>query len=342
MPSDNIANNVTHTASASSIQRQFDTAWVDSQDIRLRTICKDREPRTNELLHPSNDFYGNATILKRYAGIKEPYPLRAAIEHGIFLGENFAWNVDLCSPLPGLITLSNYRRDILKTKTNKSILAIGPYIHYASPHMDAASLAKEKERLGRSVLVFPAHSSHHCLSEYDVDAFCSQLEKHTVGYDSVRICLYWKDVLRGHASFYLRRGYECVSAGHMYDHHFLSRLRSYLMQADLTVMNSITTGLGYSIYLNIPTILIQQTVHYVAASAESTRFMKDITRKESPALMDVAKVFNEDPIITESKRQVSNRYWGFECVRKPEQLREWLIAMEHLSDHVNIRTSAPK
>ena len=50
---------------------------------KLYEWSKDRLLVTDEL-HSSNDFYGHATILKKYAQIQPEYQIKAAIEHGPF------------------------------------------------------------------------------------------------------------------------------------------------------------------------------------------------------------------------------------------------------------------
>ena len=53
--------------------------YLFHQDQPAR-LCCDRELSTSEI-HESNDFYGQASVLKRYVGYPTSYALKAVLEH---------------------------------------------------------------------------------------------------------------------------------------------------------------------------------------------------------------------------------------------------------------------
>ena len=106
---------------------------------KLYEWSKDRPLVTPEL-HSSNDFYGHATILKKYAQIQPEYQIKAAIEHGPFL-PGWAWDVDFKSSLPAMLVYGVHRYPVLKEKINKALFPIGPIIRYAPHFLDNHTLS---------------------------------------------------------------------------------------------------------------------------------------------------------------------------------------------------------
>ena len=159
---------------------------------KLYELAKDISQLTSEL-HLSNDFYGNATVLKHFAEVPQNYQIKAAIEHGPFL-EDFVWNVDIDAPVPAMIFPASARFAFLRKKTNKALFAIGHTLHYAPHHMDEVTLENERERLKKNLLVFPPHSTHHVNANYEIHKYCKMLETIGKDFNTIRVCLYWKDI----------------------------------------------------------------------------------------------------------------------------------------------------
>ena len=65
----------------------------------LYELAKDRPNSTIEL-HTPNDFYGHAAVLKQYAKFPSNYRIKAAIEHGPIIIDEYVWDSDINSPLP--------------------------------------------------------------------------------------------------------------------------------------------------------------------------------------------------------------------------------------------------
>jgi len=283
----------------------------------LYDLAKDRPLCTNEL-HISNDFYGHAAILKQYAGVPSNYQIKGSIEHGIHV-KGWTWDVDMNAPLPAVFTLSPYRLNTLKKKTGKALFSIGPVLHYAPDFLDESAVASEKERLGKNLLFFPVHSTHHVDAHYDINKCCQKLEELRKNFDTIRICLYWKDILRGHADMYVKYGFECVTAGHMYDPMFLSRLKSLIRVADSAASNQFGTHIGYSILMNKPFYLFEQSVEHTAKT-------KEILKRDRPPEDEGLKVFFQKfssitDDITDEQRDIIEEYWGLSECKTAEEMR---------------------
>lgn len=212
-------------------------------------------PFTNEI-QPINDWYGHAKILKKFLGLSENYQFKFIIEHGLYLSNQVA-DIELESNLPSFITYSSYRAKVLR-KIRPYVFVVGPLIHYASHYLTNKELKEEKRRLGKTLLFFPSHSLIGLKNEYDLNWSYRKIEAIGKKFDTIRVCLYWKDVLLGKHEFYQKRGLECVTAGHVLDPMFLPRLKSIIQLSDLTVSNDASSPLSYCIYMNKPHIIFYQ------------------------------------------------------------------------------------
>ncbi len=99
---------------------------------------------------------------------------------------------------------------------------------YANHYLNAEKRQTEKPRVGKNLLVFPAHSIHYNITHFNIDKHCDKIKELGKGFDSIRICLYWKDMLRGFDKAYSKHGFECITAGHIFDPMFLPRLKTII------------------------------------------------------------------------------------------------------------------
>ena len=275
--------------------------------------------RTSEI-HKSNEWYGVATILKQYAGMKNDIPIKATIEHGFYPSKDI-FIQDRESNLPLMITMSDTRANFLSKEMKKRAVAIGPYIHYVKKHYDSSFFEREKKRLGKNLLVFPPHSSG-LKAHYDKEKFCKNIRTVGKAFDSIRICMYWKDVEHGDGKYFMDRGFECVTAGYMLDPMFLSRLRSIIELSDFTISVDPGTHLGYCIVLKKPHYIVYEKYYYTG-----TKHDIEIRNRGEQALcykriQAAFMTFHEK--ITEKQYDVVNQYWGLDQIKSPKQLRKIL------------------
>jgi hypothetical protein len=296
--------------------------------INFESIDINRPLVTKEI-HAPNDFYGHATILKQYAKVQSDYQIKAAIEHGPFFG-GFSWDVDINAKLPAILVPAAYRYPILNKITNKVLFAIGPMLGYANHYLQPEVLLKEKRRLGKNLLVFPAHSSHHVDINYDVDGYCQFLENLGKEFQSVQICMYWKDILRGIHKKYEQYGFECVTAGHIFDPLFLPKLKSIIELATVTTSNAFGTHIGYSIMMEKPHYLTNENLQKTAETKEIlNRDAPDRTHK--PDLLEIKNAFSElRSDISGNQMEIVQKYWGSDQIKSVYEMKILLNTLEDM------------
>lgn len=279
----------------------------------INELAEDRQLITPEICQ-QNDFYGHATVIKNYIGWQKDIPLPFVIEHGAYT-DNFIWDVDINSPVPAILCGPTRRVSILQSRTAKRVESVGPPLQYVSCLLTEEQISVERKRLGKNLLVFPAHSTHHMSSNYDVLSFIKEIKSVSRAFDSVRVCLYWKDVLRGVDIFYEQAGIECVSAGHIYDPIFLPRLKSLLSIADMTMSNSDGSHVGFSLLMGKPHYLWKQPIE---VSAETKQILQ----------RDCADFHGQD----ELAKQV---YGMFSVLNKTISTEQWEFADDYWGIGVN-------
>jgi len=221
-------------------------------------------------IFPENNLYGMSRTLNNYAGFQHlHHRSHCYIEHGLFFGDYISSYTYRYSKLRTVLTFSDYREKILRTNTfindNLQIVKIGPYIQYAQPLLSSEEIKKSKETIGKTLLVFPSHSLPGETVSYDDQMLLNRVEevKQNLGFDSVIVCLYWKDIQNGYLiNECNNRGFTIVTAGHRYDPLFLNRLRTIIELSDYTMSNDIGTNLGYCICLKKPHYVFNQQIGF--------------------------------------------------------------------------------
>ncbi len=311
------------------------TSILDSLVASLPDLARDRAQETPEQ-HAPNDFYGHATMLKEFVGLPAADPLRLSIQHGIRLDRGH-WLHDYHKEHRIGVVHSQWRAEVVAPQVQRRIVPIGPYIHYTQSLLTPEELADTRARLGRTLLVFPAHSTHWIDVDYNLDQFCQQLSAAAQGFQTTLICLYWKDVLRGMATEYTRRGFKCVTAGHMFDCDFMKRLRTYLELADATLANEVGSHLGYSLHLGKPHQLLPAQLTRSSGNATRGAESSADKRLEIPRYFEL---FAGPPeTITDEQRTFVGKYWGFADVKNAGQIQE-LIAEAAAQRDRHVRRAA--
>jgi len=282
-------------------------------------------PFTNEL-QPVNDWYGHATVLKKFLGLPNDYQFKFNLEHGTYLAEQIA-DVELESNLPSFVTYSPYRMNILK-KISKSVYAIGPFIHYAPHFLNKQQLKDERKRLGKTLLFFPSHSIIGSSSKYDNEDSYKKIVGISKGFDTIRVCIYWKDVLLNEHKFYQSKGLECVSAGHILDPLFLPRVKSIIYNSDLVVSNDASSPLSYSIYMKKPHIIFYQRAK-INNRESLKKIMNDYWR--SKPYLQMIKEFSKIRFTISSQQQnFINYYLGTASVKSKKELLKIVEETENI------------
>ena len=287
----------------------------------LEASCRDRPLVTPEL-HTPNDYYGHAALLKRYCGLPPERPLKVAIEHGIMIND-YVWDVDRRTDMPLFLCASpahaeTYRR----LAPRKRALAIGPLVRYA-----AAEAPPPARVVDKTMVVFPTHSTHRVRAEFDVDTFCSRIAEISRDFSNVVVCLYWKDVLDGRAAAYRARGFECVSAGHMFDFTFLRRLVGIIGCASLVYTNEVGSQVMYSVLLGKPVWIERRPIEYVASKDVLATDVPDfLTHSNTRRLVELFSGPRDAP--SAEQREFIDVLCGSGSFRSPDELRSVLEEAE--------------
>lgn len=272
-------------------------------------------PFTNEI-HQPNDWYGHASVLKEFLHLPKNYQFKFILEHGLYIN-NQVDQIDIDTKLPSIITYSNFRKEILK-KYRKHVFSIGPFIHYARSLLTDQEIKSQKMRLGKSLLFFPAHSTPIIGMNFDANRLCGQIKKIAKNYNSIRICLYWKDVLLGRHKIYEKHGFECVTAGHMLDPNFLPRLKSLILTSDLTASNIISSQTGFCIYLRKPHIMILDKLNLLTTPKWQDRINEVFNSAGYKEMLAEFSKMNYK--ITQKQLRLVEKYWGTGNIKGQKEL----------------------
>jgi hypothetical protein len=211
--------------------------WADQID--LERLCHDRALETVET-NTSNAFYGHADILKRVAGVPSGRALSVTIPHGVsFAGPN------LTEAHSTHATGYSYQRELDDAMSQHGSRAL---IRGAAPFTYVPHLVSTAVDARRGTLYFPAHSTRFTSVDAAYDAMADVLAALPAEWQPVRVCCYYMDILRGNHRPFLKRGIPVVSAGHMYDPHFLFRLWHLLSCHERAASNSHGSHTPYAIF----------------------------------------------------------------------------------------------
>jgi hypothetical protein len=289
-------------------------------------------PVENPDLHPYNDYYGHASILKKYLNLPADYQFKAVIEHSPAYTEKF-YDPHMNSKIQAMFVVSSFRAAQISSRFNKTVFAIGPYIHYAPHLLDKEALEKEKKRLGKNLLVFPAHSVTNYRLSFDVPALIQKIKQIGKDFDTIRISLGWQNILDGDAEIYIKNGFEIVTAGNIMNQMFLSRLKSIIELATMTVSNIIGTQIGYCVIWNKPHFVIKTLFQRSGSKIQfaNTSDPNDFSspgNKASKEILDAFMEIRDD--ITPKQREIIDRYWGMQDIKSVKDMYEILGVTEEL------------
>ena len=271
------------------------------------------------------NYYGSFWVLQRYAGfsLMNLPPRDFSVQHGIIY-EMMEWMYNK-RDLRNFVW-SDKVADMFREQMGAvRVYAVGAPFLYAESILSETEIANERKRLGRNLLAFPMHSTHYIKKEYDPSPFLKTLESQKSRFDTVRVCLYWKDIQNGMTSIYRNAGFECVCCGHMFDQYFLSRQKSLLEIADATISNAVGSHIGYSISMGKPHCLkLDEFELHDLEGNEGAEEMALIKRSKN--YNDIVEAFkdNESYVIFESQRRIVDEYWGTSCKMPKEKLNELL------------------
>ncbi len=216
--------------------------YLEQQD--LDKLCADRPLRTREI-HGPNDFYGQASVIKRYVGLPQWYSLKVVLEHSPVMHDRM-WQLDRNRLLPLNFSSSPERAKVAQECSGRRSFSIGFGFLYAKQLVDEAFAGRSPAE-PKGTLVFPFKSTQWVETRFDHADYAERIAKLSEAMKPIVVCMYWKDVLRGAHRPYQHKGFPVVSAGHMFDANFFFRLYDICRQFRYAVSNEFGTQLFLSV-----------------------------------------------------------------------------------------------
>jgi hypothetical protein len=211
-----------------------------AEQENLAWLCADRPEKTEELFNGSA-FYGMARILKEYAGLPTKRSLKAVIPHGLVFSPDHIWEAEIHAALPVVLCYPAYREGVYGRRTTKLV------IPSASPFLYLLELLRAHRPPARQgTIFFPSHSTHNVTAQFDFEGLADALLLLGEEYQPITVCVYWRDFNLGRHVPFQERGFRVVSAGHMFDPHFLVRFYHLCSTHQYSASNSIGSNLFYS------------------------------------------------------------------------------------------------
>ncbi len=290
----------------------------------INKLSQSLPPFMTKELNYKNDCYGNGYTLKKYANVPSRYKIKAVIEHAITMWGPFT-TPDLKIRLPAFLLCMKKRYKELQTLTSKKVYCIGPQIAYAEQCFDEKTIQEEKQRLKDNLVVFVPHSCSWTTVTHDINSFCEYLKNFYKDFQNIRICLYWQDVDKM-KPIYEQHGFECITAGYLFDQYFLSRLKFIIESASVTASVVPSSQIVYSIFLNTPHFIIPDS---------SIRFVDNNTKDpliypaswyqsllNDPVNIKALELFNNYQFkITQEQKDFIDELVGYDEVKTPKEVK---------------------
>lgn len=268
-----------------------------------------------------NSYYGMDRILKRYAGLEDPYQLKVALPHGPLADEQ-PWKPLVDANLPAAWIYPAHVLPIYERATQKLLLrASSPYLYLLRMVERPAAGARS------GTIFFPAHSTRFLTAQMDIADIVRRLQELPDRFRPITVCVYWRDYMEGRSDDFVRAGFRIVSAGHMYDPDFLVRLHHLCSTHRYAASNSIGSHLFYSVKSGCSFFWLGSAD---ASYTGTTRHLKEqYAPLQSRSERFLRRLF-ESAAESSTPRQtaVVNRILGAEHMMPPEALRDALLRLE--------------
>lgn len=260
--------------------------------------------------------YGNNRAVENLIHRKFNY-LLDYLEHGVcFYDTPESTELMGYATRPGIkniYTYSEHRKGFIEQYLNskglsRSVHAVGPYIMGAENFHSTGELERIKKQYGKILLVYPSHSIDTIKAEYDIAALINEIDAKKNDFDSVFVCLHWKDIQNEERLLkYQNSGFVVISNGLGSDPYFLSRQKDIMMLSDMVMTNGLGTHIGYAICLNRPVYFFQQNKYHTDEKGN----VLDINSKvESTEKLFMKAFQNYSFDITPDQLDLVAKFWG--------------------------------
>ncbi|MHB0993933.1 MAG: hypothetical protein ACYC04_06205 [Sulfurovum sp.] len=279
----------------------------------------------------TNELYSHDIVLKKYANIPFDQPLSCIIEHGLVLTEHLVENPLTYPFAKSNVVMSQARKKYLE-ENGIDAHAIGPYIHYVDTIYNDSELRRMKEKLGKTLLFFPSHSTKD-VSKKESYKYMSEIidklkKKHD--FDSVLICGYFMDI-QDNLFDYIdhNEGYLFVSAGDRRGPMFLNLIKTFISLSDIVASTTIGTQTGYAYLLGKPywTIPNGNITDYYSGNQNCVQNEKSIVSKplignHKISYFDLEKMFYSQTFsIDDDLFGIVSDLWGFNEIKSKKNMK---------------------
>lgn len=297
-------------------------SWDTIKDVSLLREFRKLVDQ-GELFYTTDPNYSNAhiygiweSLFGKIAG--NNYLSTPAVEHGLIFHNQIFTDLQYTARMT-FATFSPFRKNIIRKYSERPVFCVGPYIHYADSFYNQEELKTLKKRLGKTLLVFPTHSTDTAEISVKEDLFCNEVAKMAKNYDTVMVNAFWWNINDKLVDRLQAEGYHISSAGFRDDKMFLNRLKTIISLSDCAVGDSVGTHIGYCLFLNVPFQFLKLDTRVNVLSGKE----RDDLNFVENHMRCIRECFeNYDGIITEKQNQICKKYWGFECIKTREDLND--------------------
>lgn len=265
--------------------------------------------------NPESNLYGHIEVLKKYMNDSGKL-FNVHIQHGVILG-NLVQDIMKDSFASTIVTYSDKRKEIIEKATGKRAIAIGPYIKYAQNRLSKMKFDEIKKGLGKTLLVFPAHSSvDRTQVNFDQLSLIKKINsvKKNHNINTVFVNLFYADCTQEAIAFYENEGFKVCSAGYWLSKNFVSNLRTIIELSDFTMSNRMGTHIGYCISLGKPHFVFKQDHSEDFIGSKGFEDLQQVTENEYLTDLDIQRVesafIGEKFEITDEQLAIVSEYWG--------------------------------
>jgi hypothetical protein len=279
--------------------------------------------------NPESNLYGHIQVFKKY--LDNTCNLENIhIQHGVILGD-LVQDIMKKSFADTIITYSEKRKKKIQSVTSKNIIAVGPYINYAKNRLNPDRMQSLKKDYGKSLLVFPAHSSvERTRISFNHQVLIEKINeiKQKNNIKTVFVNLFYSDCNKTTINFYEKQGFIVCSAGYWLSENFLHNLRTLIELSDITMSNKMGTHIGYCLALGKPHFIFKQEYDELFVGNRSQEDKKQTEKHEYLTKLDTDKIeslfLNDDFNITQDQIDIVDEFWGNSIFHDKTKLKSLL------------------
>lgn len=284
--------------------------------------------------NPESNLFGHIELFKTYLNNKLDL-LNVHIQHGVILGK-LVQDIMINSFADTIITFSEKRKLLIQNSTDKNIIAVGPYIRYAQNRLSIKDFNNLKNKYGKILLVFPAHSSvDRTKISFDQLSLINKIKELVAKYNikTVFINLFYSDCNKQAIDFYEQEGFKVCSAGYWLSKDFLPNLRTIIELSDFTMSNRMGTHIGYCLALNKPHYIFKQEHNEEFIGLKGKEDLEQTLTNEYYSKIDsdrIESVFRDEKfIISNEQIEIVNEFWGNDIFLSPEEIIDVVTFLRH-------------